>query len=422
MQPCFNIKSVERKPIAIYVHIPFCVSKCAYCDFYSIPCKLADKENMAQQPDLLNGSAVDGIQGCHSLFSDEIYSLQKRYVHALIRQMRIVSRQYRCPRVSTVFIGGGTPSVLKTEYMQQLIKDLYHCFDIADDAELTVEVNPDTVDEEKLSAYKKMGINRLSIGMQSAVDSELRTVSRIHTFESVKAAVKGARAAGFDNVNLDIMYALPSQTLESFKTTLDAVLSLSPEHVSVYGLQLEEGTPLFKNRENLAFPGEDAENEMNALALDILEKNGYSRYEISNYAKEGFECRHNLTYWTQGEYVGFGVAAHSFKDGKRFSIKKDIEAYCNSLDFSELTETEEILSNEELTDEYVMLSLRLCRGLSVKELKALTESAETYLKRAEPFIKSGFMELYTQEGEEFLHFTHKGFNVSNTVLSEILNF
>ena len=349
--------------------------------------------------------------------------LQKRYVSALCRQMELAGKRYERPKVSTVFIGGGTPSILNIEEMCRITETLYRCFDVPTDAEFTLEANPDTLTPEKLYAYRKMGINRLSIGMQSAIDSELRTLSRIHTAESVKKAVRNAREAGFDNVNLDIMYALPSQTSESFTATLDTVVSLSPEHVSVYGLQLEEGTELFEKRESLSFPGEDGENEMNALALDILTQNGYGRYEISNYARAGYECKHNLTYWTLNEYFGFGTAAHSFKGGKRYSIKEDVYAFCDSTDFSDVTEAEETLTSETLTEEYVMLSLRLCEGLSVKKLRAVTDRADEYLKRAEPFIQGGFMELLGGEKnayDTYLRFTPKGFNVSNTVLSEIL--
>ncbi len=409
---------------AVYIHVPFCVSKCAYCDFYSLPC-LLNKVTKAGNTEEIDSGGSNRNKYSDGCFSSEIYKLQARYVDALCRQMRHMSVQYNRPRVSTVFIGGGTPSVLKTEEMQRIFDTLFSSFDISKDAEITVEANPETLSREKLCAYKKMGINRLSIGMQSAVDTELNTISRIHTLSSVKTAVESARAVGFKNINLDIMYALPGQTEESFKNTLDAVLSLSPEHVSVYGLQLEEGTPLFKNMESLTFPGEDAENAMNTLALDVLEKNGYRRYEISNYAREGFECKHNLNYWTLGEYFGFGTAAHSFKDGKRVSIKKDVYAYCDSADFSDLTVEEESLTDGELTEEYVMLSLRLCRGISLNKLKALTENADVYLKRAEPFIKGGFMELIKPQSaadtdECYLRFTPMGFNVSNTVLSEIL--
>ena len=408
---------------AVYIHVPFCVSKCAYCDFYSIPCAQTStafyggeqKSSGAARDLCRSGKYSDGC------FSPEIYQLQSRYVDALCRQMRIASEQYNRPRISTVFIGGGTPSVLKTEELKRIFDTLFSCFDIPTNAEITLEANPDTLSYEKLCAYRKMGINRLSIGMQSALDSELKAISRIHTLSGVKEAVKNARAAGFDNINLDVMYALPFQTEESFKTTLDTVLSLSPEHVSVYGLQLEEGTPLFENREKLTFPGEDGENLMNALAQSVLEQHGYRRYEISNYSKEGFECRHNLNYWTMGEYFGFGAAAHSFKDGKRESVKKDIHAYCDSADFSDVTETEEILTEEEYVDEYVMVALRLCKGLSLSILKSLSENADVYFKRAEPFVKSGLMEIYETDGDSFLRFTSDGFNVSNTVLSEILS-
>ena len=397
-------------PSSVYIHVPFCVSKCAYCDFYSIPC--TEKANAAEKNTIPSFS-----QEC---FSNGVYALQKRYVDALCRQMRLTEKKQGRKKVSTVFIGGGTPSVLKTEYLKKILDTVFSCFDLLGNAEITVEANPETVDLEKLTAYKKMGINRLSLGMQSAVDSELKTISRIHTALSVREAFKNARTAGFDNVSLDVMYALPGQTEESFKLTLDTVISLSPEHVSVYGLQLEEGTPLFNNQDSLTFPGEEGENRLNALALDVLTKNGYGRYEISNYAKKGYECRHNLNYWTLGEYYGFGTAAHSFTDGKRMSVKKDIAAYCASTDFSDVTEVEEIPTDTDLTEEYVMLSLRLKKGLSLNALKGITDSADLYFKRAEPFVKNGLMEIAETEGDTRISFTPSGFNVSNAVISEIL--
>lgn len=399
---------------AIYIHIPFCVSKCAYCDFYSLPC-----------------GARSDKSGDFPVTQDSL-ALQKGYVDALCKQLRLTSERYDRPKISTVFIGGGTPSLLRTEDIKSITDTLYACFDIPKSAEFTLEANPETLNTEKLAAYRKMGISRLSIGMQSAVEGELKALSRIHTHESVVNAVKSARAAGFDNINLDLMYALPGQTEKSFGETLTAALALSPEHISVYGLQLEEGTPLFKSRKRLSFPDDETENKMNALALEILSKNGYRRYEISNYAKTGYECKHNLTYWTLGEYFGFGTAAHSFKDGKRYSIKKDIYAYCASSDFSDVTETEETLTKEDLAEEYIMLSLRLCKGLSLNGLRKMTESAEAYIKRAEPFIKGGFMELYREKaadtvsagslssGDTLLRFTPSGFNVSNAILSEII--
>ncbi len=415
------LRAVNGTAPAVYIHVPFCVSKCAYCDFYSLPCA-SDKTAKADTQD--TGSENGGQNKFSGVcFNPEFYRLHSRYVDALCRQMRLTSERHNRPRVSTVFVGGGTPSVLKTEELQRIFDNLFSYFNVSEDAEITVEANPETLSSEKLNAYRKMGINRISIGMQSAVQAELEAISRIHTPDSVKKAVKDAREAGFKNINLDVMYALPGQSEESFKTTLDTVLSLSPEHVSVYGLQLEEGTRLFRYKESIAFPGEDAENAMNALAISVLEKNGYRRYEISNYAKEGFECKHNLNYWTLGEYFGFGAAAHSFKDGKRVSIKKDVHAYCDSEDFSDLTVMEEALTDGELIEEYVMLSLRLCKGISLNKLTALTENANIYLKRAEPFIKGGFMEITKSartDGDSFLHFTPRGFNVSNTVLSEIL--
>ena len=382
------------------------------------------KKNISNLPDILNQqNETDISELSFSKYEKDlvsidfdIFKLKKNYADALCRQISLTGEKYGNPKISTVFIGGGTPTVLRPYDISKITDTVYRFFDVPKDIEFTIEANPETVDLESLSEYREMGINRISLGMQSACDTELKNISRIHTFKSVQEAVINARKAGFDNLNLDIMYALPGQTAESFKVTLDKVISLSPEHISVYGLQLEEGTPLFNNRKKFIFPDEDEENALNALAISVLSENGYRRYEISNYSKPGFECKHNLNYWTLGEYFGFGPASHSFIDGKRYSIKKDIFDFCSSTDFFNVIKTEEELTDEGKTEEYIMLSLRLCRGLSADILRSMTGNAEEYLKRAEPYIKEGFMEM--KDG--YLRFTPKGFNVSNTVLSKII--
>lgn len=377
--------------IGIYIHIPFCVSKCAYCDFYSLACgRVGEKGKYSEQ--------------------------KNAYTDALCRQISLWGEKYGHIGVSSVFIGGGTPTTLSQKHLTVIADTVKSAFHLTPNAEFTVEANPMTFDVEKLSALKKAGANRLSIGMQSANDNELKLLSRIHSQSWLEHSFSVARESGFDNINLDIMYGIPSQTLKSFKKTLDTVVSLGPEHVSVYGLQLEAGTRLYQNREKYVFPSEEEETEMNALAQDVLEKAGYRRYEISNYSLPGLECRHNLLYWNAQQYLGFGAGACSYYDRKRFRITPDIEGYCNSSSFGEMTEVEEVLSNEDAAKEYIMLRLRLCQGLEIKKLHDLTPNAENYLLRAEKFIKPGFME----KKDGFLRFTPTGFNVSNTILSEIL--
>lgn len=371
----------------LYIHIPFCVSKCSYCDFYSLPC---GKNGREQEKSI--------------------------YVAALCRQISVWGEMYGHPEIQSVYIGGGTPTILSSGQFTAISESLKNTFKLTPNTEFTVEANPKTFGREKLAALKKSGVNRLSIGMQSANDNELRLLSRIHTFKELEGSFSAARESGIDNINLDIMYGIPSQTVESFRKTLNTVIALSPEHVSVYGLQLEYGTRLYQNRGLYSFPGEDAETEMNALAQDMLESAGYRRYEISNYAVPGRECRHNLLYWNALEYLGIGAGACSFKDRRRFRIRDDIMAYCKCSDFSDVTETEEIISDEDAAKEYIMLQLRLCRGLEIKKLHDLTPDAEKYLTRARKYLSSGFVE----ENGGFIKFTPKGFNVSNTLLSEIL--
>ena len=374
------------KEIGIYIHIPFCVSKCAYCDFYSLP------------------------ERCQSA------ELRKRYVKALVRQFDHAKKKYGELAVSTVFIGGGTPTVLSTELLTELITALKCRFDLTRNTEFTVEANPKTFDKEKLTALLRCGVNRLSIGIQSANENELKAIGRIHTFEEAKAAFDLTRRSGFDNISVDLMYGLPYQTEASFLNSVREIIKLSPEHVSVYGLQLEEGTPLYKQKDNLPFPTEEESVSMYSKAINLLAENGYYRYEISNFAKRGSESKHNLGYWSQKEYLGFGAGAYSFFDNTRFSTEADVTAFCECEDFDSLITVDEVLTDEDKAKEFVMLSLRLTEGFAVKELFDRTRNAEFILKKCEPFINGGYLK--NENGRLF--FTEKGFNVSNTILSEIL--
>ncbi len=371
----------------LYIHIPFCVSKCAYCDFYSLAC---------------------GKNGQNELKS--------AYTASLCRQSKLWGKIYGRPSIQSIYIGGGTPTILPTKQLTDIIANIKSSFDISPNAEFTVEANPATFDSDKLKALKNAGVNRLSIGMQSANDNELKLLSRIHSENDTERSFAVARECGFDNISLDIMYGIPDQTTDSFKRTLYKAVSLSPEHISVYGLQLEPGTRLFNNQSLYAFPEEDCEAEMNGLAQIILESSGYRRYEISNYSLPGRECAHNLLYWNGMEYLGLGTGACSYRDRRRFRVITDIKSYCASQDFTDVTKTDEILTEEDAAKEYIMLRLRLCRGLELKKLYSITPNAEKYLSRARGFIKAGFIE----ENGGYIRFTPKGFNVSNTLLSEIL--
>ena len=287
------------EPISIYVHIPMCVKKCAYCDFTSYCGRMNQRD---------------------------------AYTEAVCREMREQAAFFGARRVSTVFFGGGTPTLMTGAQMERMMDTLRACFDLAADAEVTMEGNPGTLTRENLDAYRKAGVNRLSLGVQSLDDGLLQSIGRIHTNEQARQAVRMARDAGFDNLNLDLMLGLPGQKPEQWEQTLEKAMALAPEHLSCYGLILEEGTPLFRRVEAgtcAPLPDEDALCEMDDITERLTQAGGYARYEVSNYAKAGKMCRHNIVYWECLPYLGIGCAAHSDMDGKRFYNAEDFDAYLN---------------------------------------------------------------------------------------------
>lgn len=297
----------EYKNLGIYVHIPFCMHKCVYCDFLSA---LADD------------------------------TTRKEYVKALLCEINITAGLYRKKldkyRVKTIFFGGGTPSVIAPEYIKDIMECLHDNFDISEDAEITIECNPGTLDVCKVDIYRKCGINRISFGLQSADNAELKMLGRIHTFEKFEKSLDIARKAGFDNINVDIMSALPGQTMESYKRTVERVLECNVEHISAYSLIVEEETPLYERLDTdyPDLPDEDVERKMYYDTEDMLDKAGYIHYEISNYAQPGYECKHNLSYWERTDYLGFGIGAASLFEEIRHTNITDINKYikdCNSL-------------------------------------------------------------------------------------------
>ena len=285
------------QPLELYIHIPFCVKKCAYCDFLSGPAGEQERED---------------------------------YVNLLAEEIRNCPDAVKDYEVVSIFFGGGTPSLLTGEQMERLMDVIRETFTLGQDAEITMEMNPGTVEEEKLRKYKEAGVNRLSIGLQSVNDKELRLLGRIHTYEEFLEAYHMARDCGFANLNVDLISAIPGQTVESWRHTLEKVIALHPEHISAYSLILEEGTPFYKkyveeeNEEGPKLPDEDAERQMYWDTETLMEKNGYHRYEISNYAKEGCACRHNLGYWERVPYLGFGIGAASLVPGELIG-KLDLE-------------------------------------------------------------------------------------------------
>lgn len=386
-----------NKKIEIYIHIPFCVKKCAYCDFLSCP---ADDKT------------------------------KSRYVQALCREIEWSKDCLKEYLVDTVFIGGGTPSILEEKYIGQILDTLRSAARISDDAEITIECNPGTLTMEKLEAYKDVGINRISLGLQSANDEELKTIGRIHNFEEFKKSFNLARLAGFKNINIDIMSALPGQTLDSYKETLARVITLNPEHISAYSLIVEDETPLKDRVENgeVALPSEDEEREMYYYTKEFLEKTGYKRYEISNYAKDGYECRHNIGYWKRVEYLGFGIGAASLFKGERFSNTSDINRYMHILEkedvmnadevWKALNENIETLTQKDEMEEFMFLGLRMTDGVSKSDFKKIfnCDIEAVYGNVIEKLANQNLI----KEASDLITLTDKGIDISNIVLANFL--
>lgn len=355
------------KKIGIYIHIPFCRSKCSYCDFYSL--------------------------------TDE--SKKERYIDRVIQEMTYYKNKNII--ADTLFVGGGTPSLLTPKQVEKLILTCKDVFSL--NGEITMEANPDSVSEEYLKEIFENGVNRISFGAQSAINNELSALGRRHNKNQITEAVNFAKKAGFKNISLDIMLGIPYQTNESLEKTLDFMTSLGIQHLSCYLLKIEEGTPFYRNQIQKLCADEDKTADFYLKTVDYLQKEGFSQYEISNFAKKGFESKHNLKYWNCEEYLGFGVASHSFYNGKRFFHSPSIEKYLASEDFA-------IISDGEGGDikEQILLKLRLNKGVEVSLLPK-----EVY-EKANPFIKNGLMALENDR----LSFTPKGFLVSNVILSELL--
>lgn len=373
-----------KRTLGIYVHIPFCVQKCRYCDFCS--------------------------------FAGARSDLMERYVSELCR--RILGERSALSEfcVDTVYFGGGTPTLLPIEAFSRIFDALRASCKMSDDCEITCECNPATADEAKFRALRALGINRLSIGLQSVHDGELHTLGRIHTYEDFRKTFSDARTAGFDNISVDLMYALPEQTLASFEESLVRLASLSPEHISVYGLKIEEGTPFWVQRDTLRLPDEDTELSMYLACSEILSRYGYEKYEISNFSKKGRESKHNLRYWHGEEYLGFGVAAHSYFEGERLGNSREMEAFLAGED---IVEERVRLNEQELRNEYLMLRLRLSKGVDEQELvTTFGVSFSELTPFLELWLSHGFLK---KEGSR-LSFTDRGFFVSNAILAELLAF
>ncbi len=355
----------------LYIHIPFCIKKCGYCDFFSL--------------------------------AEQSESLKERYVKRLVEEISAIDEM-----VETVFIGGGTPSSLPLH----LLLGVIDACPIRKGGEFTVEVNPGTVDEAYLTAIKKAGVNRLSIGVQSLQDEELKTLGRIHSVETFYNCYSAARRAGFTNINVDLMFAFPGQTPQTFTDTLEQVCALSPEHISCYALIVEEGTPFYEQgvREAEA----ESDRELYHLAVDFFQRNGYHRYETSNFSRAGYACKHNINYWQCGEYYGCGAAAHSFLNGKRCHHPADLEQYINGVAVT----TDEVLSVEEQASEFCVMMLRMTRGID-KELfrKRFGCRLEASFGSAiRKWVSAGLL----LNEEKYCRLTDRGMDLANSVMCDFL--
>jgi len=373
-------------PLGIYIHIPFCMSKCAYCDFYS-QC---------------------GTKGEYNEYTE---ALVKHIGEAQMRSSDYV--------VDSIYFGGGTPTAIGERNLIKILGAIARSFSVSDACEITCEANPNSVNFPMLKKMRKAGFNRISFGMQSASPSELRVLGRTHTFEDVKEAVALAERAKFDNISLDIMYGLPSQTLGSFLDSLDAAIALSPSHISCYSLKIEEGTPLAERPETLFLPSDDEVADMYLALVSRLADEGYAQYEISNFAKEGKESRHNLKYWTLGDYWGFGPSAHSLVGKKRFSYVRDRAAYIDALRTGdEIIDRIETINTSERCGEYLMLGLRTTAGISAKVLE---KRYLTFFDEIEKVLLKYHKTGHTDFDGNTWRLTPEGFLVSNRIIGEVLD-
>ena len=377
------------KTTGLYLHIPFCKSKCRYCDFCSFP---------------------SAKQGAIDTYVNALCEEIKAYGDTGHPHAKVVREQ----AVDTVYFGGGTPTLLSPEQFAKILNTAGQIFSVTDHAEITAECNPATANADYFRAIRAAGINRLSSGAQSMQGNELRRLGRLHNADDVRKTVADARTAGFDNLSLDLMFGIPEQTEESFDRTLREVLALSPEHLSVYGLQIEEGTYFFRHQNELPLPDEDAERAMYMNAIRILQENGIFQYEISNFAKQGFESRHNLRYWLREDYIGFGLAAHSCIASTRFSNTENMEQYLAGNPGNEC----ETVSRNDVLCETVMLGMRLCHGVDFSPLIAEYGNAARVIRDR---LAAFGAPLVTADGN-LLSFTADGLYVSNAILADALDF
>ena len=377
----------NKTPLGIYIHVPFCRSKCLYCDFYSLTTK--------------DDRVIDG------------------YLDAICTHIRETGALAPGYSVDTVYFGGGTPSFFGAEGMAVILATVRKAFDVQSDAEITFEANPDSITPKLLRRLRNEGFNRVSLGVQCDDDRILEKIGRPHNFQQAVDAVKRIRRAGFKNLSLDLIYGLPGQSREAWEETLQNVLSLKPEHISCYGLKVEEGTPLYESRDLMRLPDDDEQADMYLSTVEILRTKGYRQYEISNFCKRGYESKHNLKYWTGGEYLGFGPDASSDFAGKRFSMIRDLRRYIEGV-----LEGEQVIADmqevppRERAGEYLMMRLRTTLGIHAEEYE------KKYLLPFAPLDEA--MEKCRQRGHAlkmdggYWRLTPEGFLLSNSIISDLL--
>ena len=385
----------------IYIHIPFCKKKCYYCDFISFDC-------MENKIDDYINSIIKEIN-------------QKEIIEKIDDKVNL--KNFTGKKVTSIYIGGGTPSLIDSKYIVEILDAIKNKYDVLENAEITIEVNPGTVTEEKLITYKNAGINRLSIGLQSADDRILKLIGRIHTYEEFLNTYNLAKKVGFKNINVDLMLAIPTQTEKELVDSIIKVVNLNPNHISLYSLILEENTKLEEQVENkeLELIDDETERKMYWKTKNLLKKNGYNHYEISNFSKKGFESKHNMNCWNQEQYIGYGLAAHSYFNNTRFSNTDDLEEYIaniNNDNINENIEIEEIQDREKKAKEYMMLGFRKIKGISISDFERKFRVHPLFYFRfeLEKLEKEGLIEIDLDN----ILLTEKGLDLANKVFEEFV--
>lgn len=375
--------------LGLYIHVPFCAQKCYYCDFNSYKIKSNEKED---------------------------------YLINIEKEMKFYKEEFKDKYFDTVFFGGGTPSILKIDELRKLVNYMYENFNIKKDAEITIECNPGTINKEKLKAIKEMGINRLSIGLQATQNYHLKSIGRIHTYEEFEKNYYDAIDVGLTNINIDLMYALPNQKEEEWKETLDKIIKLNPSHISAYSLILEEGTKLYDMYENNEFDllDEDTDIDMYEYTINTLKKHGYNQYEISNYAKQGKECKHNIIYWKCDNYLGLGPGASGYINDIRYSNIKNLNEYNNKINQNiKPIDEENKLNDKDKIEEFIFMGLRMNEGINLEVFKERfkIDFYELYKDVLDKLLERELVKL-----DKFnLSLTQKGREISNSVFIEFIN-